>query len=223
MQGTRRAAIVLLTLLLATGATAQGIRDRIRLSPDKRTPITKDQAVDLTLTVTPVATRPIQVWVRTAALVGTDSRTLETTVPARDAPFVKVGQRVRTFPVESRSSMFQAFVTRVTPAAGGAATVRITLNGPGRDGARRYVAEIITDRGDYLSVPNEAIIEEGHARIVYVQRDEGHYEPQTITAGLQGELYTQITGGVKDGDQVVTFGSFFIDSEYKLKGGAQSQ
>ena len=223
MQGTRRAAIVLLTLLTATGATAQGIRDRIRLSPKKLTPISKDQAVDLTLTVTPVTTRPIQVWVRTAALVGTDSRTLDTTVPASDAPFVKVGQRVRTFPVESRSSMFQAFVTRVTPAAGGAATVRILLNGPGRDGARRYVAEIITDRGDYLSVPNEAIIEEGHARVVYVQRGEGQYEPQTITAGLQGELYTQITGGVKDGDKVVTFGSFFIDSEYKLKGAAQSQ
>jgi Cu(I)/Ag(I) efflux system membrane fusion protein len=119
--------------------------------------------------------------------------------------------------------MFQAFVTRVTPGAGGTATVRIALNGPGRDGAHRYVAEIITDRGDYLSVPNEAIIEEGHARIVYVQRNEGQYEPQTITAGLQGELYTQVTGGVKDGDKVVTFGSFFIDSEYKLKGTAQSQ
>jgi hypothetical protein len=223
MQGSRRAAIVLLTLLTTTAATAQGIRDRIRLNPKKLTPITKDQAIDLTLTITTVTMRPIQVWVRTAALVGTDPRTLDATVPASDAPFVKVGQRVRTFPVESRSSMFQAFVTRVTPAAGGAATVRVTLSGPGYDGARRYVAEIITDRGDYLSVPNEAIIEEGHARIVYVQRDEGQYAPQTITAGLQGELYTQITGGVKDGDQVVTFGSFFIDSEYKLKGAAQSQ
>ena len=48
-------------------------------------------------------------------------------------------------------------------------------------------------------------------------------EPQTITAGLQGELYTEVTGGVGDGDQVVTFGSFFIDSEYKLKGAAQGQ
>ena len=223
MQGTRRAAIVLLTLLIATGATGQGIRDRIRLSPKKLTPITEQQASELTLTITPVTTRPIQIWVRTAAIVGTDSRTLDATVPARDVPFVKVGQRVRTFPVESRSSMFQAFVTRVTPAAGGSATVRITLNGPGRDGARRYLAEIITDRGDYLSIPNEAIIEEGHARIVYVKRDEGRYEPQPITAGLQGELYTQVTSGVKDGDKVVTFGSFFIDSEYKLKGTAQSQ
>ena len=42
--------------------------------------------------------------------------------------------------------------------------------------------------------------------------------PQEIQTGLQGELFTEITGGLKDGDQVVTFGSFFIDAEHKLKG-----
>jgi len=216
--------LLTLTIALAfvTAAAAQGVRSHTRLDP-RGTTVSQAQAVDLTLTVTPVATRPIQFWVRTAAAVGKDSRLLETTVTPTDAPFVKVGQRVRAFPVESRSSMYQAFVTRVAPAAGGRATVQITLNGPGREGARHYVAEIVTDRGDYLSVPNEAIIEEGDRRIVYVQRQAGQYEPQVITAGMQGELYTQVTSGVKDGDQVVTFGSFFIDSEFKLKGTAQSQ
>ena len=38
-----------------------------------------------------------------------------------------------------------------------------------------------------------------------------------IAIGRQGELYTEVTGGVKDGEQVVTFGSFFIDAEEKLK------
>jgi len=50
---------------------------------------------------------------------------------------------------------------------------------------------------------------------------KGQYEPTPVQTGVQGELYTQVTGGLKDGDQVVTFGSFFIDSEYKLKGAAQ--
>ena len=214
--------IAAIALALASAAAAQGVRSHTRLDP-RGTTVSQAQAVDLTLTVTPVTTRPIQFWVRTAAAVGKDSRLLETTVTPTDAPFIKVGQRVRAFPVESRSSMYQAFVTRVAPAAAGRATVQITLNGPGRDGARHYVAEIVTDRGDYLSVPNEAIIEEGDRRIVYVQRQEGQYEPQVITAGMQGELYTQVTSGVKDGDQVVTFGSFFIDSEFKLKGTAQSR
>ena len=54
-----------------------------------------------------------------------------------------------------------------------------------------------------------------------MQRPSGQYEPQEIRTGIQGELYTHIIGGVNPGDQVVTFGSFFIDSEYKLKGTAQ--
>ena len=184
--------------------------------------MSRDQAVDLTLTVTAVTVRPIQVWVRTAGTVTANGKVLDATVPAADAPFLKVGQRVRAFPVESRSSMYQARVTAVTSSPSGA-RLQITLNGPGRDGARRYVAEIVTERGDFLSVPNEAIIEEGDRRVVYIQRDEGQYEPVAITGGLQGELYTQVTSGVREGEQVVTFGSFFIDSEFKLKGTAQSQ
>ena len=45
--------------------------------------------------------------------------------------------------------------------------------------------------------------------------------PQEIQTGIQGELYTQVLDGVKDDAQVVTFGSFFIDAEHKLKGTEQ--
>jgi len=39
-----------------------------------------------------------------------------------------------------------------------------------------------------------------------------------VQIGLQGELFTEVTGGLKEGEQVVTFGSFFIDADHKLKG-----
>jgi len=227
--------LVAAALLATVPLEAQSIRARIR--GNRSTTVSKGQAVDLTLTVTPVSVRPIQVWVRTAGAVTGNGQVLDALVSSADAPFVKVGQRVRAFPVEARTSMYQARVTSVTPisagaqASGGAkappysasARVQITLNGPGREGVRHYVTEIVTERGDFLSVPNEAIIEEGDRRVVYVQQQEGQYEPLTITGGLQGELYTQVTGGVKEGDQVVTFGSFFIDSEFKLKGTAQGK
>jgi multidrug efflux pump subunit AcrA (membrane-fusion protein) len=76
----------------------------------------------------------------------------------------------------------------------------------------------VTEDGEHLSVPNEAIIETGSTRLVYVQESPGHYLPREITPGVQGELYTQVIEGVKAGEQVVTFGSFFIDAEHKLKG-----
>ena len=47
--------------------------------------------------------------------------------------------------------------------------------------------------------------------------------PQEIQTGIQGELLPQIVDGLNDGDQVVTFGSFFIDAEHKLKGTGQSR
>ncbi|MEO8070232.1 MAG: hypothetical protein ABI652_02435 [Acidobacteriota bacterium] len=178
------------------------------------------QATDLTLTVTAVAARPIQVWVRTAGTVAPGGRVITADLSRNEASFVKAGQRVRAFPLESRSSMYQGRVQQVTTAAA-RAQVQVALLAPPREGASEYVVEIVTDRGDFLSVPNEAIIEEGDRQVVYVQRPEGRYEPQQVTTGIQGELYTQVLGGVKDGDQVVTFGSFFIDAEYKLKGAAQ--
>ena len=61
-----------------------------------------------------------------------------------------------------------------------------------------------------------------YKHVVYVQRTDGSYEPQEIHIGIQGELFTQVMEGLKPGEHVVTFGSFFIDSEYKLKGTAQS-
>jgi Cu(I)/Ag(I) efflux system membrane fusion protein len=78
--------------------------------------------------------------------------------------------------------------------------------------------EIVTERGDFLSVPNEAIIETGGKQVVYVQQEQGRYEPRTIQPGVQGELFTQVLDGLKPGEQVVTFGSFFVDAEHKLKG-----
>ena len=107
-------------------------------------------------------------------------------------------------------------MTRVAATPGGAA-VEASLSGSGRENAIHYVMEIVVERGPFLAIPNEAIIEEGDRRVVYVQRTAGQYLPQEIQTGIQGELLTEIVAGLRDGDQVVTFGSFFIDAEHKLK------
>jgi len=205
--------------LLAGSAAAQGIRERIRSAP-RATTVTESQATDLTLTLTQVAVRPVQTWVRTAGAIDSARKIVSVHLTGTDATLVKVGQRARTFPVESRSSMYQARVVRATPDGKGV-RVDIELAAVGWPTTKGYVVEIVTDHGELLSVPNEAIIEEGDIRVVYLQTSEGQYQPTPVMTGVQGELYTQVTGGLKDGDQVVTFGSFFIDSEFKLKGAAQ--
>ena len=194
---------------------AQGVRSHTRPRP-RGTTVTKSQAEELTLTVTQVATRDIQTWVRTAGTLDSTGKAVTADISGSDALLVKAGQRARVFPVESRFSMYQARVVRVTPQSHGVVRVDVDIVATGRTTTHDYVVEIVTNRGDFLSVPNEAIIEEGTSQVVYVETD-GQYEPRTIRTGIQGELYTQVLEGVMEGDQVVTFGSFFIDSDYKLK------
>jgi hypothetical protein len=209
--------VITFSAITASAVFAQSPRDHVRLKRDGATPVTESQANELTLTLTDAAVRPIQIRVRTAGSVDGTGRTIAAAVPAEDGGFVKVGQLVWAFPPESRSSMSQARVTKVEQGTGGV-VVSATLSGPGFPGSVRYVLEIITERGDLLSVPNEAIIESNGKQIVYVQEQQGRYVPREIQVGMQGELYTQVLSGLTAGEQVVTFGSFFIDAEHKLKG-----
>jgi multidrug efflux pump subunit AcrA (membrane-fusion protein) len=209
---------------------AQNIRDHTRPSTNDpararyklegntkdTTQLSDEQAADVTLTLNPVSIRPIQTWVRTAGRIDKTGKVVSAYVHSPESAMVKVGQRVRAFPPESKSSMFQAWVTKVVLQKDGAA-VEVTLSSTGRENTTNYVLEIVAVRGEFLSIPNEAIIEEGTRRVVYVQRQQGQYVPVDIETGVQGELYTAVLKGLMEGDQVVSFGSFFIDSEYKLK------
>lgn len=207
------AALVAAGAPLALGAQ----RERTRPSPRRTTPVTESQASELTLTLTDVAVRPIQVWVRTAGAIDDARTVVEAVVPAPDAARIKPGQRVRAFSPESRSRMYQATVTQVRPRTAGVAIV-VAMVGRVLDESRHYLLEIVTEDGEFLSIPNEAIIESGGKPIVYVRESEGDFSPRDVTLGVRGELFTEVREGLEPGQQVVTIGSFFIDAEHKLKG-----
>jgi len=204
----------LLPLLLFSHAEAAGVREFTRSKPG--TPVTATQATELTLTLTDVATRPIQNWIRTAGKLDASGKVLTTFLRAPESELVQVGQRFQAYTVNSRTRMHLGFITKLTPQAGGA-LVEGTLPIQAANDASRYLMEIVVERGPYLSVPNVSIIEEGAEHVVYLQKQPGQYTPQIIKTGLQGELYTQVTEGLKEGDQIVSVGSFFVDAETKLK------
>jgi Cu(I)/Ag(I) efflux system membrane fusion protein len=209
--------VLLLISLIAAAAAGQGVRDHTRLARPAGTTVTKSQAEALTLTVSTVSNRLIQTWVRLAGVIDRSGRILTGSLSGSDAALVKVGQRVRAFPPSSRSSMYQARVTRAA-SRGNDVDVEVSLASTSHTDAGLYVMEVVVERGPFLAIPNEAIIEEGDRQIVYVEQQPGQYVAHELHTGIQGELLTQVLDGVKEGDQVVTFGSFFIDAEQKLKG-----
>jgi multidrug efflux pump subunit AcrA (membrane-fusion protein) len=206
---------VLLIFLVVLPVQAQGIRERIRESA-RGSKLSETQAADVTLTLSPVTVRPIQQIVRSGGTIDKTHKVVTAIIATDEGSLIQVGQRVRTFPPESKASMYQARVTRVSM-KDGKTFADVTLSGEGVEGRVNYVVEITVDRGAFLCIPSEAIIEEGDHRVAYIQQKDGTYVPRTIETGLQGELYTQVLGGLEEGDQVVTFGSFFIDANHKLK------
>src|SRR6185295_15228230 len=105
-------------------AYAQGPRSHTR--PAAGTVVSQSQAVDLTLTLSSVSVRPIQTWIRGAGTIDRTGRILTAYLDPRDAKFVKVGERVRTFTPATKTTMLQARVTKVTPGSD-RTTVEITL------------------------------------------------------------------------------------------------
>jgi hypothetical protein len=195
---------------------AANVREHTRPTDAPSTAVNEAQAADLALTVTPAAEQTIQTWIRTAATLDASGKNLTAELNAREGALVHVGQRARAFKVSSRSLMNQARITRVT-LRDHHVVVEATLTGTAPTSDAPYLLEIVADRGRFLAVPNSAIIEEGDTHIVYVQHHPGSYMPMEIHTGIQGELFTQVLHGLEAGAQVVTFGSFFVDAEYKLK------
>jgi hypothetical protein len=196
------------------------VRAQTRIIHRGGTAVTDAQAAELTLTLTEAAVRPIQAWVRTAGTLDKTGKLLTTFVRSPEVDNIAVGQRVRTFSLVQRTQMYQAKITRITPEPGGA-RVEATIATSALDVGAAYLMEIVVEQGPFLSVTNESIIEEGTSKVVYVRQASGEYAPRTIQTGIEGELYTQVLDGLTEGEQIVSIGSFFVDADNKLKGGAE--
>jgi membrane fusion protein, copper/silver efflux system len=68
-----------------------------------------------------------------------------------------------------------------------------------------------------LSVPADAVLDSGLSKRVFVARDKGLFEPREVETGECFGDRVQIVRGLAEGEQVVTSGTFLVDSESRLK------
>jgi membrane fusion protein, copper/silver efflux system len=78
--------------------------------------------------------------------------------------------------------------------------------------------EIEVDQGERLAIPDDAIIDTGTRKVVYVDKGEGMFEPREVVTGLKANGLTELTMGIDPGEKVVSSANFLIDSEAQLKG-----
>jgi len=73
---------------------------------------------------------------------------------------------------------------------------------------------VITPSG--LAIPQEAVIDSGMQKIVYVETSDGVFEPRRVTVGTAYGDYVTITSGLAMGDRIAISGNFLIDSESRM-------
>lgn len=78
-----------------------------------------------------------------------------------------------------------------------------------------------------LAVPETSVIDTGSQTIVYRESSPGVYEGVSVVIGprmadANGAIYFPVLNGIKEGDRVVTSGSFLVDAETRLNPAAGS-
>ena len=147
---------------------------------------------------------------------------LMVSVPEKDLSFIEVGTpAVVTFPnIPGREEFARVeYVYPTVDAQTRTGQVRLVMDnkdGQLRPGAYADVAFQVGTK-KRLAVPTEAILKNGRGRFVLVSLGQGRFEPRAVKLGLTSEKWTEVSGEIEEGDDIVVSGQFLIDSESALR------
>lgn len=75
--------------------------------------------------------------------------------------------------------------------------------------------------GEAIVIPDDAVIDTGTRKIVFVKTGTSRFEPREIKAGPRIENTFAILSGLKEGEEIVTSAHFLIDAESKFQAALQ--
>jgi membrane fusion protein, copper/silver efflux system len=77
-------------------------------------------------------------------------------------------------------------------------------------------AEIKIDGGRHLAVPEEAVLDSGMRKVVFIDKGNGHFEPKEVKVGAKMDGHYQVLAGLNEGERVASSSVFLLDSESRL-------
>jgi Cu(I)/Ag(I) efflux system membrane fusion protein len=146
---------------------------------------------------------------------------IEAAVYASDLPAVRADMPA-TVEIEGRDDTLAGTVRLVRPAIDPQTRtvgVRVELEHAPADLLPGLLATVTlaADRGERLTVPENAVLYAGERRVVFVDRGEGRLEPRDVTVGLRSGGRVEIVSGLEENDVVVSSGVFLVASESRLR------
>lgn len=106
-------------------------------------------------------------------------------------------------------------------------TARLRLEFPNEDNHLKpdmYSNVYLKSRLDQRSpvIPQEAVIDSGVRKLVFVAGDKGRYEPREVELGLElSDHRYQVLKGLSQGEKIVVSAQFMLDSESRLREAVQ--
>jgi Cu(I)/Ag(I) efflux system membrane fusion protein len=97
--------------------------------------------------------------------------------------------------------------------------VRIELDNPKGELKPEMFADV-TLRGrnrEVLGVPDDAVLDSGARKVVFVALGDGRFQPRDITVGDHGKGVYEVKSGLAEGETVARGANFLVDSESRLK------
>ena len=99
-------------------------------------------------------------------------------------------------------------------------TAKVRLEFPNRDFILKpemYAnVEIEIDAGRKLAVPDEAVLDSGLRKVVFLDKGAGRFAPAEVKLGGKYDNYYEVLAGVSPGERIIASASFLLDSESRL-------
>jgi membrane fusion protein, copper/silver efflux system len=138
-----------------------------------------------------------------------------------EAGAVRVGAPVTfTLPYLARTT-FTGRVAAILPIADPTShtvKVRTLFSNPGYSLKPEMYGDLTIEIAETrrLTVPQEAVLDTGLHRVVFVDRGDGYLEPKEVVTGQQFGDRIEVLDGLQAGQRIVISGNFLIDSESQL-------
>ncbi len=139
-----------------------------------------------------------------------------------DLPHVRLGQKTAISLSYYPGRQFTGRVSWISPVLDEKTrTTKVRLEFPNHDFMLKpemYAnVEIEEQAGKKLAVPDEAVLDSGLRKVVFVANGPGRFAPQEVKLGGKFNGFYEVLSGLSSGTQILASASFLLDSESRLK------
>jgi len=143
-----------------------------------------------------------------------------------EAPLLRVGERAMLTMAAHPGKEFSGRVSYVYPTLETMTRTlraRVEFANPGLMLKPGMYADVVIEAaaGKALAIPEQALLDSGTRKIVFVKQGEGTFVPREVTVGARAVGYYPVLTGLSEGEEVVSSPNFLIDSESRLQAAIQ--